>query len=144
MRKYGIFLLSLILLLPLILSCRAEPLAPEEPILTLLSPGNGEKLPAGPVVVKIYVQNFTLIENTGQSNQAGQGHVIYYLDIAAPIVPGESATTSSDSFASSQNSYTWQNLTPGDHIFSVELVNNDNTPLLPPVAVRVNVIVTGK
>jgi len=33
------------------------------------------------------------------------------------------------------------NLTPGIHTFSTELVNNDNTPLNPPVTDTVNVTV---
>jgi hypothetical protein len=30
-------------------------------------------------------------------------------------------------------SYTWENVGPGTHLFAVELVNNDHTPLTPPV-----------
>ncbi|MDD1678430.1 MAG: PQQ-dependent sugar dehydrogenase [Methanomicrobiales archaeon] len=39
-------------------------------------------------------------------------------------------------------SYTWSNVSVGRHNFSVELVNNDHTPLSPPVQDTVNVTVS--
>ncbi len=50
------------------------------------------------------------------------------------------ATTSPGTFeVSAKTSYIWQNVPPGQHTFTVQLVNNDNTPLDPPVTVRANV-----
>ena len=146
MRKCMIFLLCLILGLPLLLSCRqAEPLAPEEPLVTLLSPGDGSTLVSGDVQVRIYLQNFSMVQNTRQPNKTNEGHAIYYLDVSAPLKQGTPATTAPGTFvASSETSYTWSNVPPGQHTFTVQLVNNDNTPLLAPTAVRANVTVKNR
>ncbi len=122
-------------------SCReVEPLASEEPIVTLLSPTNGSTLAGGDVQVRIYVQNFTMVEASGQSNKKGEGHAIYYLDATAPLSAGTPATTSPGSFfVSTDTSFTWKNVSAGERTFTVQLVNNDETPLLPPVTVRANV-----
>jgi hypothetical protein len=124
-------------------SCReVEPLAPEEPIVTLLSPSNGSTLVSGDVQVRIFLQNFAAVAPTGQPNKKGEGHAIYYLDVAAPLTAGTPATTSTGSFvASAETSYTWKNVAAGQHTFTVQLVNNDDTPLLPPISVRANVTV---
>jgi hypothetical protein len=115
------------------------PVAPEEPNVVLLSPNNGEVLNSGDVEVRIYLQNFVIVADTGQANQAGKGHVIYYLDATAPLKLGTPATTAPGTFAvSTETSYTWSDVSPGQHTFTVELVNNDNTPLDQPVAVRAN------
>jgi hypothetical protein len=139
------FLLLLILLLPLLLSCRAEPLAPEEPAVVLLSPSDGSSLASGDVEVRIYLQNFSMVENTGQPNKASEGHVIYYLDVSAPLKPEDPATTTPGTFAATtKTSYTWPNVPAGPHTFTVQLVNNDDTPLQAPVAVRANVTLKNK
>jgi hypothetical protein len=146
MRKFNLlFLISSILLLSLLLCCRAEPLAPEEPVVVLLSPSDGSTLASGDIEVRVYLQNFSSVENTGQANKASEGHVIYYLDVNAPVKSGDKATTAPGTFAAtSKKSYTWQNVPPGKHVFYVQLVNNDDTPLLAPVAVRANVDVKSK
>ncbi len=143
MRKCTIVLLVLIFGLPLLLSCRqAAPLAPEEPIVVLLSPSDGSVLTSGNVQVRIYLQNFHMVQNTGQPNKASEGHAIYYLDVNAPLKQGVPATTAPGTFiASAETSYTWRDVPPGQHTFTVQLVNNDNTPLNSAVTVRVNVTV---
>lgn len=146
MRKCTIFLLLLILVLPWLLSCRqAEPVAPEEPIVSLLAPGDGSTLPTGDVQVRIYVQNFKMVQDTGQSNKPNEGHAIYYLDVSAPLKAGAPATTAPGTFVvSAETSRSWVNVPPGQHVFTVQLVNNDNTPLLPPATVRANVAVKNR
>jgi hypothetical protein len=144
-KRLTLVLLSLILLLPMLLSCRAEPLAPEEPVVVLLSPSDGSTLASGDIEVRIYLQNFSLVENTGQPNQANAGHVIYYLDVSAPLIPGEPAVTAEGTFvAANSASYIWPNVPTGLHTFFVQLVNNDNTPLQAPVSVRANVTLKNK
>jgi hypothetical protein len=126
------------------LSCRqAEPLAPEQPVTTLLSPGNGDVLPSGDVRVHIYLQNFDMIPaGSGLANAANQGHAVYYLDATPPIVPGESALTATGTYAESTDiAYIWSGVQPGQHTFSVQLVNNDGTPLFGPMVVRATVTV---
>jgi hypothetical protein len=133
----GVLLLSAVLIL-FIPSCRPEPLAPQEPVMVLLSPSYGETLPAGPVEVRTYIENFKLTEAEGQDNVFGEGHFIYYLDTDMPVKPGAPAITISGTyFVCSETSYTWADVTPGTHTFSVQLVNNDNTPLMAPVTQRV-------
>lgn len=119
-------------------SCRSEPLAPLEPALTLLSPGYGSTLSAGPVEVRVYVQNFKLVDKTGQPNIFGEGHIIYYMDAEPPIKTGSSVVTGPGTYAVTiETSYTWTNVTPGQHTFAAQLVNNDETPLVSPVTQRV-------
>ena len=144
-KRLLLFLLLLILLLPMLLSCRAEPLAPEEPVVVLLSPSDRSTLAGGDIEVRIYLRNFNMAQNTGQPNKASEGHAIYYLDVAAPLKPGDPATTAPGTFvATADTSYIWPNISAGPHTFTVQLVNNDDTPLVAPVAVRANVNVTSK
>jgi hypothetical protein len=139
------FLVLFILVLPLLLSCRAEPLAPEEPVVVLLSPSDGSTLASGEIEVRIYLQNFNMVENTGQPNKSNEGHVIYYMDVRAPLKSGDPAITSLGTFvATTKTSYIWPNVPAGPHTFSVQLVNNDDTPLEAPVSVRANVILENK
>lgn len=139
MRKYTLLLLLLTLVLPLAAaSCRTgEPLAPLEPIAVLLAPSDGATLTTGDVQVRIYIQNFSMVPSTGQPNKANEGHAIYYLDVSSPLKAGSPATTAAGTYVvSAETSHTWSNVPPGQHVFTVQLVNNDNTPLLAPTAVR--------
>ncbi len=146
MRKYSILLLILILGLTLSVSCRQkEPLAPEEPYAVLLTPSEGSTISAGDIEVRVFLQNFTITENSGVPNKPNQGHVIYYLDVDAPREYGTAATTAPGTYAiSTSTSFIWKNVLIGEHTFTVQLVNNDNTPLLPPTAVRANVTVRAR
>ena len=38
--------------------------------------------------------------------------------------------------------YTFKNVAPGQHTFSIELVNDDNTPLSPPVMAKVVIVLS--
>jgi len=146
LRKYSILLLVLVLGLSLSVSCRQkEPLAPEEPYAVLLTPSEGSTISAGDIEVRIFLQNFTITENSGVPNKPNQGHIIYYLDVDAPRTYGTAATTAPGTYAiSTSTSYIWKNMPVGEHTFTVQLVNNDDTPLLPPTAVRANVNVRAK
>ena len=146
MRKCGILLLVLLLGLSLSVSCRQkEPLAPEEPYAVLLTPSEGSTISAGDIEVRVFLQNFTITENSGVPNKPNTGHVIYYLDVDAPLTYGTAATTAPGTYAiSTSTSFTWKNVPVGEHTFTVQLVNNDNTPLLPPTAVRANVTVRAR
>jgi hypothetical protein len=91
------------------------------------------------------VDNFTLVDSNGQANQSGEGHLIYYKDITPPLVKGKTSLTQPGSYAVSiEKSFSWNNIEAGPHNFWVQLVNNDNTPLEPPAAVRVPVTVVLK
>ena len=68
----------------------------------------------------------------GVVNREGEGHVIYYLDEAPPTEPGIPATTDT-CIVSAKLRKLWKAVPVGRHVFSAQLVNNDDTPLNPPV-----------
>ena len=141
MLRYILLLLALLPILTLVPSCRTlAPVMAQEPIIVLISPNDGEVRNSGDVEVRIYLQNFTIVPDTGQTNKAAEGHVIYYLDVSAPLKLGTPATTAPGTYAiSTEKSHTWPGVSPGEHTFTVQLVNNDDTPLNQPVTVRANV-----
>ncbi len=96
------------------------------------------------IKITITVANFQLVNKLGQANVPGQGHIHYFLDIVPPTQPGVPATPPSGIWvATSDLSYTFNNIAPGEHIMSVELVNNDYTPLNPPQVAAFSIIVPG-
>ena len=109
---------------------------------TITSPEDNFSVAAGSVTIEVNLTNFTLVEPTGQPNAPGEGHLHYYLD--APIPANESAPAIPETggyVISINDSYTWENVTPGEHNFSVQVVHNDHTPLIPLVYDVVNVTV---
>ena len=97
------------------------------------------------ITVSAAVSNFRLTDKLGQPVVPGEGHIHYFLDVVPPVVPGQPATTTPGTFVPTvATSHTWNNITPGTHILSVELVNNDHTPLEPPVVASVSVNVSGE
>jgi hypothetical protein len=143
MRKYLATLVFILIGSTLLLSCRpTEPIYPLEPQVLVLSPASDSVLAPGPVTVKVWVENLNLVDKVGQSNVPGEGHLIYYLDVLPPVKMGEPATTAAGTYVVSTNTnYTWPNLTSGKHTLAVQVVNNDNTPIRYPSAVRVYVTV---
>jgi hypothetical protein len=96
----------------------------------------------GSVTIKVWTENITLVDKVGQANAPGEGHLIYYLDAAPPVKTGITATTAQGTFVySTDKTYTWDNLTSGPHTLAVQLVNNDNTPVRAPSAVRVDITI---
>lgn len=144
LRKYSFLIAILILVVPLS-SCRPEPVASEDATVIVLQPSAEATITSDSVIVRTFVENIDLVDKAGQDNQAGEGHLVFYLDATPPTVPGASALTSEGTYyISAEKSYTWENVSPGKHSFWVQLVNNDNTSLEPPAAVRVPVTVTGR
>jgi len=111
------------------------------------------------VQIEISVANFEVVDSI--ENGEGDGYYIYYLDklpssIAEDVpqfqqqeetptptpapaptpAPGEEQEMEQQqmAWASTETSFTWENLEPGFHIFSVQLVDADGAPLSPPVA----------
>ena len=112
---------------------------------TILSPEEGASIAAGNVTVEVNLTNFTLVEPTGQPNAPGEGHLHYYLDAVVPTNASAPAIPETGGYVISTNtSYTWENVTPGEHNLSVQVVHNDHTPLIPLVYDTVNVTVTGE
>ena len=90
------------------------------------------------ITVKVQVSNFKIVDKVGQPNVPGEGHIVYFLDVNPPTAPGRPAITAEGSFTrGTATSYTWTNLNDGPQKLSVELVNNDETPLSPPAIDRV-------
>jgi hypothetical protein len=111
---------------------------------TITSPEEGANITAGNVTVSVNVTNFTLVEPTGQANAPGEGHLHYYLDAVVPTNASAPAIPETGGYVVSTNtSHTWENVTPGAHNLSVQLVNNDHTPIIPLAADMVNVTVSG-
>ncbi len=112
------------------------------PQIAISSPEDGSTVNSTNVTVTVQVNNFNLTDKLGEANVAGEGHIHYFKDVEAPTTQGEPAITEAGTYVPTPNtSYTWMDLTPGMHMFSVELVNNDHTPLNPPVTDKVNVTV---
>ena len=113
------------------------------PSIGITSPMNGSTISAGNVIVSVKVSNFNIVNKLGQTNVSGEGHIHYFFDVDAPTTQGQPAVTAAGTYAATAaTSYTWSNVTPGTHSFSVELVNNDHTPLNPPYVAKIIVTVS--
>jgi hypothetical protein len=118
----------------------SPPSPPGPPVITIVSPVNGTTVPEGSVTVSVSVNNFNLVNKLGQSNIAGEGHLHYFLDVLPPTDPTRPAVTAPGTYVpTTATSYTWENVGSGTHVLSVELVNNDHTPLTPPVTRTISV-----
>ena len=95
---------------------------------------------AGNVTVTVLVRNFSVVNRIGGQNVPGEGHLVFFRDVTPPTTPGLTARTEPGTFqVSSRTSCTWYNVSQGTHTFAVELVNNDDTPLVPAVIDAVDV-----
>ncbi len=113
------------------------------PRVTITSPQNRSTLTPGDITITVEVSNFTLADKPGQANAPGEGHIHYFRDVVAPTEAGKPAVTTAGTYAeTSATSFTWKNVAKGTHTFSVELVNNDHTPLNPAVVVKVVIVVS--
>jgi hypothetical protein len=75
----------------------------------------------------------------GKTNNPGEGHFIYYLDVDPLTNQGQPATTAPGTYKVSASSVNWKGIQPGKHTVSVQLVNNDNTPLSPVVTSKTTI-----
>jgi hypothetical protein len=104
------------------------------PIVQITQPLDESILPEGDVTVSVVISFFNIVDKLGKSNIQGEGHLVYYLDVEPPTGPGQPALSASGTSADvAKTSYTWQNVKAGLHLLSVQLVNNDDSPLIPPV-----------
>lgn len=113
------------------------------PSVTILSPMDGSTVTAGNVTVGISVSNFNIVDKQGQASVPGQGHVHYYMDVSPiPNTPGQPAIPANANAVWAHvaaTSYTFTNVPPGTHTFTVQLANNDHTPVQPPAVASVTV-----
>ena len=95
-------------------------------------------------MVSIQVSNFNIVDKQGQPAVAGEGHIHYYLDAIPPTASGQPATPPSGSVwtTTANTSFTFANVAAGTHTIWVQLVNNDHTPLVPPVLAKVVIVLS--
>jgi len=126
---------------------QVTPAAAISPGLSITSPKDGASMTGTTIPVTITVTNFRISDKQGQANVAGEGHVHFYLDVSPvpsdPAKPAIPADTGAAWAHVSGTSYTFANVAPGMHTVSVQLVNNDHTPVTPVVTQSVMVTVTG-
>jgi hypothetical protein len=116
------------------------------PGVTIISPANGAVLPAGGVTVSVRVSNFRLVPEFGRPYVPGEGHLHYYMSVGVPETTGSpSSSVAPISYAATTDtSYTWQDVPAGTYTFTVELANNDHSPFRRPISGSVTVRVTGE
>ncbi len=112
------------------------------PGIMIISPEEGSTIPSGNIIVSVSVTNFSLVNKLGASSIPREGHLHYYMDVPVPTTPGKPAVTATGTFAPKyETAFTWPSVAPGKHKFTVQLVNNDHTPVIPLVYATVNVTV---
>jgi hypothetical protein len=108
----------------------------------IVAPAQGSDVTAGDINVSVDVKKFDVVDKIGQAPKDGEGHIHYYLDAGEiPTRDGQPAVTNDQRtyHAQATKDYTWPNVSVGEHTFAVQLVNNDHTPLRPPVIAQVTV-----
>ncbi|MDD5702846.1 MAG: hypothetical protein PHU23_12450 [Dehalococcoidales bacterium] len=92
------------------------------------------------IVIAIEAANFNIVNKAGLDAVPGEGLVHFFLDVVPPVQPGVPAVSAPGTYvAIPDKSYTWPEVSPGLHILSAELVNNDYTPLAAPAVAAVMV-----
>jgi hypothetical protein len=111
----------------------------------IISPQDGATLPPGDITVTAQVTNFKIVDKLGQANVPGEGHLHFFLDVNAPTAQGKPAVPTGGNWTPvAGTTYTFKNVTEGTHTISVELVNNDHTPLNPPEVYQISVNVSAE
>jgi hypothetical protein len=129
MRRMIAFVAVLLLLLSPYASA-----AQSSPELLVSAPAEGATITGTDVAITFQVSGVKLVPSgvplteagkRPDANRPGEGHLHFMLDLL-PIVVWEHAEP-----------YTFNNITPGEHQLMVELVNNDHSPLSPPVVKQI-------
>ena len=110
----------------------------------IVEPAEGATINAGDLKVAVEVKKFDVVDKIGQAPKEGEGHIHYYIDAGEiPTKDGQPAVTTNQRtyHAQATKEYTWPSVSAGEHTFAVQLVNNDHTPLRPPVIAQVTVTV---
>jgi hypothetical protein len=138
-RSYPLFIALLLISISIVCaSCASAPVQTGAQSIKITHPTEGDTVSAGAFQVNVDVSNFVLLDKLGQANVPHQGHIHYFLDVDAPTTPGQPAIPTSGTWAATPDtSYIFENVLVGTHTVSAELVNNDHTPLNPPVVSKV-------
>jgi hypothetical protein len=109
------------------------------------TPGRPQQdaLSCADINVAVDVLNFKIVaDKIGQQAAPGEGHFVYYFNVNPPSRPGEPALTEEGTYAITTDSIiSWFGVLPGEYSVWVQLVNNDNTPLEPPLIAGATIIV---
>lgn len=127
-------MIALVAVLLLLLSPYATA-AQTSPQLVVSAPAEGATITGTDVAITVQVSGLQLVPSgvplteagkRPDANRPGEGHLHFMLDLL-PLVVWEHGEP-----------YTFSNITPGDHQLMVELVNNDHSPLSPPVVKQIS------
>lgn len=100
-------------------------------MLKVVTPSEGQTIYGNKVPILFSVENFQLVDfQINKLVQPGQGHIHLWLDDTNPT-PESAVKLVSDEFTFSDVAY-------GNHTLRAELINNNHSPLAPPVVVTVN------
>ncbi len=114
------------------------------PSVAITSPRDGAALPPGDITVSVQVTNFRLVPSFGQAAVPGEGHLHYFLDLPVPLTDETAGGSPGHFVPSTDTSFTFPDVPPGTHNFSVELANNDHSPFPQPVFSTVTVTCSGQ
>jgi hypothetical protein len=125
------------------------------PVIRIVAPEFGATVHGGTkrqVEITVRVSRFELVDKIGKKAKKGEGHIVFYRaeseNARIPMTKGQKATVGGSgkftSYATSKTSYKWPFMPgpvypEGPWTFAVQLVNNDQTPLVPPQVARVSV-----
>jgi hypothetical protein len=123
--------LPLVLLGVLFIACGpgatgAQPAA-ASPSVRILSPASAAQIEGDTISVSLEVRDFTLAA-LGSSNKPREGHI--------------HVTLNSQLQMTDKTTVTFQGVAPGTHQLEAELVNNDHSPLSPPVRQQITFTTT--
>jgi hypothetical protein len=125
MRQVCILLVPLMLILSI-----PQQAAAQGPTLSVVAPKSGASIDGNTVNITFTTSNIKLVSTSipvaeagkrPEANRPGEGHLHFVLDLQ-PLVVWERG-----------DPYTFTNVPAGEHQLMVELVNNDHSPLSPPV-----------
>ncbi len=120
----------LALLASLVFGLGATVKAAGNPSLIVSSPTSKQQVVGNSVMVKLTVNNFNLTDyKTHSKVVSGQGHVHLWLD--------QTKTDPASAVKIFTDSYTFENVKPGSHVLTAELVNNNHSSLVPPVTSKI-------
>lgn len=93
--------------------------------------------------MSVNVSGIDVVWKPGKAPAPGEGHLIFYAGVDfIPTQPGRSAVTPPpSSVESDQLTSSWPSLTPGTYLIGVQVVNNDATPLVPPVVAKAKITI---
>jgi len=114
------------------------------PGVSFASPEDGDTVDGPDVTLEVDVDDFDVVDKLGQPAVEGEGHIHYYMDVDdVPTEAGRAAVTGDERtyHATADTTHTFEDVEPGEHTFAVQLVNNDHTPLEPPVVEEITVTV---